>query len=295
MKQRIDLVAIEFICSLYKYVRFLYHKFQYIRRYGRDYGISFRPIHKGDSVNILANGPSLTEELQKIKYSDTNAVVNFFANSDIYSDMKPQYYFIADPAFFSEVADVNLKRKIEELINNINSKTNWNMTLIIPIEYKDKFNNILCTNKKIHFEYLPSLQFEGFERKRFKNYTQGCAGPSYVNVSLFALFYLLNKGYSKINLYGVDHTFLQGVGVDEQNWPCIEDHHFYGTTSTRIVRKHEDGHYWDIADFIYDKYLTFKEHKLMRKYADYLGAEIINCTKNSWIDAYTRLSQIEHK
>ena len=48
-----------------------------------------------------------------------------------------------------------------------------------------------------------------------------------------------------------------------------------------------------MKDFVYDKYLTFVEHEVMRGYADYLGAQIINCTKDSWIDAYVRKAQLE--
>ena len=67
--------------------------------------------------------------------------------------------------------------------------------------------------------------------------------------------------------------------------------HFYGEKKIHIFNSH--GGYWTMSGWLYDKYLTFKEHENMRSYADYLGARIVNCTKGSLIDAYVRLAQLE--
>ena len=48
-----------------------------------------------------------------------------------------------------------------------------------------------------------------------------------------------------------------------------------------------------MKDWMLDKYLTFLEHERMQGYAEYLGAKIVNCTRNSLIDAYPRLVKIE--
>lgn len=102
-----------------------------------------------------------------------------------------------------------------------------------------------------------------------------------------AIYALLNLGYKKINLYGVDHSFLKDLCVNNNNQLCIIENHFYGN-KFRIFPPRPDGRIWHMKDFVYDKYLTFKEHEIMADYAKYLDAEIINCTKSSWIDAYKR-------
>ena len=70
------------------------------------------------------------------------------------------------------------------------------------------------------------------------------------------------------------------------------DKHFYGIEKYELGAK-MNGKLWTMKDFVYDKYLTFVEHEVMRGYADYLGAKIINCTKDSWIDAYVRKAQLD--
>lgn len=105
-----------------------------------------------------------------------------------------------------------------------------------------------------------------------------------------ASYVALNMGFSDIYLYGVEHTFFENMGVDDENRLYLTDSHFYGSEKRYVLR---DGQHWHIKDWLYDKYLTFLEHERIRGYADYLGATIVNCTKNSLIDAYVRLSQIK--
>lgn len=283
--------AIDFFCDLYKSLRFLFHYLQERKRYG-NYYFPYRPLHKGETVNILANGPSLNTELESLMTTNStleNAlVVNYFVESEIFVQIKPKYYCVADPGF-------NIKECLTERTRNtyslLNKLVSWPMTIFVWKGAVDMVTEFI-DNSLIKVVGLSILRYEGFDSKRYEYFKNGIAVPSYINVTIMAIYALLNMGYSTIYLYGVDHTFLTGICVNEKNRLCITDKHFYGTKTVELPLR-PDGALWHVKDFIYDKYLTFVEHEIMRGYADYLGAQIINCTKESWIDAYVRKVQLE--
>lgn len=248
---------------------------------------------KSVSVNVLANGPSLNIELEEaLSHKDrVNSVCNFAAFSDYFQIVKPQVYFIADPAFFR---DIDINEKINNLITILNKTVDWEMTIVVPINgYRKALSHI--NNKLIKIVPVPYVKYEGNENKRMRLIRDGKCAPSFVNVTIFAEYYFLNMGYKTLYLYGVDHTFFEGMYVNSQNQICIDDVHFYGKEPIIIKRYKSDGTQWKLSDWIKDKYLTFLEHEHMQEYAEYVGARIVNCTKKSMIDAYIRLDQLDNK
>lgn len=276
------------VYGLFKY-SYLYMKER--RRFGNFY-FPYRPAHKGEEVYILANGPSLKEEILELMESGSDLqeslVVNFFVESDFFLKIKPKYYCLADPSFNKAAL---LKDRWKDVYVKLNTDVSWDMTLFVWKEAESMVRELI-DNPMIKIETLSILLYSGFESKRFESYKKGFSVPSYVNVTIMALYALLNLGYSTIYLYGVDHSFLAGLGVNDNNRLCIVDKHFYGIEKYEFGPK-PNGSLWTMKDFVYDKYLTFVEHEVMRGYADYLGAQIINCTKDSWIDAYVRKAQLE--
>lgn len=281
-----------FVIGLYKTLEFVVEYFREKRKYG-NYYFPYQPLHKGESVYILANGPSLNNEITEL--INVNAplnkslVVNFFVETSFFTQIKPMYYCLADPGF-------NRRELLNERSHNVykllNEKVSWPMTLFVWKEAEQMVSKLI-SNPNIKVVSLSILLFRGFESKRYEYYKKGKSVPSYVNVTIMALYALLNMGYSTIYLYGVDHSFLAGLCVNDDNRLCIVEKHFYGTEKTEFPPK-QDGSLWKMKDFVYNKYLTFVEHEVMRGYADYLGAQIINCTKDSWIDAYIRKSQLDN-
>ena len=43
-----------------------------------------------------------------------------------------------------------------------------------------------------------------------------------------------------------------------------------------------------VHEFMFILYIMFQSHDLLRQFADYLGARVINCTPGSMIDSYER-------
>lgn len=243
------------------------------------------------NVNILANGPSLMIELEEaLSHKDrTNAACNLAAFSTYFQEIRPAFYFLADPAFFKQGSS---DERISKLIFILNNQVDWNMTLVVPI---NGFNVALQSlkNSFITIVPVPVVQYEGNAKKRIELLKKGECAPSFVNVTIFMEYFFLNMGYKNLYLYGVDHTFFDNMYINNNNEICIDDSHFYGKDPIVIKRIKSDGTRWKLSDWIRDKYLTFLEHERMQKYAESLGAYIVNCTKKSLIDAYPRLNQIE--
>lgn len=280
-----------FFRSLLYSILYVYHKGIERRKYGRS-SLPYENTLEKNPVYILGNGPSLKDDLNGIvnKLKSLNAkafAVNNFAISDSFLEVRPEFYCIADRVYFWE----NYDEQASSIYNIFNNKVTWDMKLYVPIG-KDGFVKERISNKKIDVIPVSITLFKGFESLKYDFYKRGIAVPSFVNITIMALYLALNMGCKKIFLYGVDHTFLREIAVDDDNVLCSFDKHFYGDR-LRKIQPREDGTYMRMADFVFDKYLTFIEHDNIRGYADYLGAEIINCTKCSCIDSYIRLSQIE--
>lgn len=283
----------DIVKDVYASIKFIYRRCRERLRNG-NYYFPYRTDNLGHSVFIFANGPSLNTELEGLMINNSTLenvlVVNFFVESDIFVQIKPRYYCLADPVF-------NIKECLTERTRNtysvLNELVSWPMTIFVWKEAEDMVTEFI-DNSLIKIVGLSILTFEGFEFNRYKYYKKGIAVPSYVNVTIMGLYAMLNLGYSTIYMYGVDHSFLAGLGVNNENRLCIKDVHFYGTKTVEVPPR-PDGTLWHVKDFIYDKYLTFVEHEIMRGYADYLGAQVINCTKESWIDAYVRKVQLERQ
>lgn len=288
LHKRISLI----FTGLFKSLRFVYHFISRWILYGRCY-FPYRENKENIAIRVLATGPSLNDELLYLRkqgtlFSDPLFVMNFFAFHELFTELKPTRYCLADPAFYKDKIMVD---KVQNLFDTLNNNVGWPMTLYVP-NVSEKEAKIKIINKNIKICPVSTLHFEGFESFRNYFYKKGWATPSFVNVLMMIEYVCLNEGFSKIYLYGSDHSFLKGIVVGDDNVLYVEDKHFYGTERL-IADVHTDGTPWRVAEFIYDKYLTFIEHDVMRHYADYIGAEIINCTKGSWIDSYVREVQNE--
>lgn len=94
-----------------------------------------KSVSKDESLIILGNGPSLNDSIRDdmdILRTHACMAVNFAANSDEYLRLRPRYYILADPHFFTaHGADNNVTR----LFERIASLTDWQMTLFVPAAY----------------------------------------------------------------------------------------------------------------------------------------------------------------
>lgn len=139
-------------------------------------------------------------------------------------------------------------------------------------------------NKKYCTKLTPKI--------KYKLYKTGYFMVPDGTIANTAIFLALIEGYSEIEVYGCDHNQFLEMVVNEKNELCMNDTHFFDEKKLPlrpIIKPCGTGDtIWRVHEFLYFCYTQFEYHEQLRKFADYLGVRIINCTKGSMIDSYER-------
>lgn len=243
------------------------------------------------AVSLLANGPSVGEVLDKkrelLEGSDL-LVLNYFANSDLFFELKPKYYIILDPVYFIKGYGVASEKNVKsDNVQNLKMKANfdkvdWNMLFFVPnTKAAIKAANVFAENPNIKVIPYNATRVLGY--KWFQNYMyshlQGL--PSSRNVLISALEILISLGYKKIYLYGAELSWTRTMDVDIDNGMMFfNDGHFYDKSSLRYFGK--GGYKWWLKAIV--EMLEGVEQ--MAAFAESVGCTVINRTPKSFIDAF---------
>lgn len=244
------------------------------------------------TVAVLANGPSLKRLLSGLsaeRFPDTDFIVmNFMGAVDAFTRIKPKHYCLADPMFFHP----NHKEKeVRQLFSMLNERVDWEMNLYIPKDSMKEFKPFSAlSNPHIHLVPLNCIEYKGFECLRYFFYKRGLSMPVVATVAIMAIFVGINSGYCRIDLYGVDHTFFDGMCVDKNNRLCNKETHFYdnGDVELKPILRMDNSQIWKIGEYVKAIGQMFISHDLLASYARHRNVRIVNCTECSMIDSYER-------
>lgn len=246
-----------------------------------------QPHVHGDSLLILGNGPSLNETITNdldILQTHPCMAVNFAANSDEYLRIKPRYYILADPHFFtSGDGDTN----VEHLFERIAQLTDWEMTLFIPSEHVKKFD-LPSANDKVTVCAYNCVGVEGFAAFENYVYAHGLAMPRPRNILIPALMVGICLGYKNIYICGADHSWTRTLSVSNDNKVVSVQPHFYkdnANEQARVTQVYENVRLHEILNSFY---VAFKSYHTIKRYADTKHIKIYNATPGSFIDAFPR-------
>lgn len=248
-------------------------------------------ISKADDADkkpliILANGPSLRQtidEFGKRLRDFPTLAVNFAANSPEFFELKPKYYVLADPHFFRATDDENVKRLLENL-----SSATWPMQLFVDRRYKNAFANALNLPENVKLESFNAIGAEGFARFERLAYRSGLAMPRPRNVLIPSIMIGLKLGYRTIYICGADHSWMRDIAVTEDNVVVSGMTHFYKDSSSEVNRSRNEYRGYRLHQIINSYYIAFLSYHKIKRYADSIGARIINSTPDSYIDAFPR-------
>lgn len=254
---------------------------------------SHRPSQTGECKKqrliIMGNGPSLRETITKhsdlLKNSDTLAV-NFAANADTYSELKPGLYVLADPHFFrTEAGGRSSDPNVVRLWDNIAS-TDWPMTLYVPC--KTKLPEAVAKNGHIIVKRYNLTPGEGLRGPVHWLYRHGLAMPRPRNVLIASIMVALREGYRDIVIVGADHTWSRELWVDEKNRVISVQKHFYKDNDKEFERVAQEYAGYHLHDILNSLTIAFRSYHQIADYAATIGARITNCTPGSFIDAFPR-------
>ncbi len=247
---------------------------------------------------ILAIGPSLKDFKHSYyedrgQYCDCDCfAMNDFVKDDIFSDIKPEHYVLSDPMFF--VKNKQNERGLTTL-KKLKEQVQWHTYLYVPYAYrKSEYLSIVKENKNIELVYFHSAKFPsytGLDKERFFFYRRGWGNGELGTVLLNAIYISITLKYNWIELYGADHTFFDGLCVNDDNIPCHQYAHSFDKEPVLrpIAFTYSDRtEFQDMDYYITEKAGIFRGHKIMAAYARQQGVEVLNCTKGSLIDAYPR-------
>lgn len=232
---------------------------------------------------VLGNGPSLANELKNnLKLFIDNDVLslNYFSNTKHFNLLQPKYYVLLDYICFDLFGDGKVNNELQ--IDNFN-KIDWEMILFVPVSQKKSFFLTHIKNTKINIVFFNTTRIIGGERFRNFFYKHNLGIPSSINVSLPSILLMINLNYKNIYLYGLEHSWLKTLFVNENNLVCEDDRHFFdkNTSNVRVNRG-------PMNKLMMQYYTVFNAHMLLQEFAVYKKIQIINCTKDSFIDAYKR-------
>ena len=247
-------------------------------------------------VAILGNGPSLKRELpqliaQRAWEEKDILAVNFFALSEEFALIKPKYYVISDPMFFRKAG---YGERVQELYKALAEKVSWPIKLYVQYYNPEHFDYRSAIGHNPNIEIVPfhSIVFHGFRSVEFWCYRRGLGSGNFGTVIQNGEFIALQLGYRRIELYGVDHTLLDGLMVDEKNRVCRRKSHYYDSEQSPAEPIYYNAtnppRPYTMSEYLSETAELFRGHEVLRDFSEKCGTEIINRTANSMIDAYKR-------
>lgn len=277
---------------------------EHIGKFGSDLGASLKSLLKvgllgrrpeirpsakasaGEPLIILGNGPSLRplidSKADELRRSTTMAL-NFAANAEEFTLLKPDFYLLADPHFFEgRDSDPNVSR----MFDRFNSLVDWPMTLYIPANRKK--DRLGISNPNITVERFNFIGAEGFNWLEKRLYGAGLAMPRPRNVLVPALMTAMLAGFKTIYLTGADHGWLSTIGVTEKNEVVNFQPHFYKDNAEEHSRVASVYRNVKLHDVLLSFYLAFRSYHQVEAYAKAKNIRILNSTPGSFIDAFSR-------
>ena len=244
---------------------------------------------------ILATGPSLSVDRVKykleIQHNDT-LVMNQFAESDVFVEIKPKIYLLVDSLYFSDLSRLQpvVRGKMVRLREALINKVDWSMSLIVPDVAKGSdLLRVLKGNPSIKVLYYNSRLPFTYNRFGLFLLLNGLVAPPAQTVACVAACLGVLLKYGEIWMLGIDTSMHTMMRVDQKtNEMYIENSHFYGKQREPIFNagKPAKASYWlDCASKMLAGY------EIVRKFADYSGVRVINASSFSWVDSLERVEQ----
>lgn len=244
---------------------------------------------------IIGTGPSLLKDIYEINnYKKDECdffAVNFFANTETFLQLKPNYYFLADKLFWSE----DLNKSFNQLRNETYQKIkaiNWDISILCPESGYDYIKSRLQDNSNISFIKIPEKSIM-LSTKRMQLFVlrNKFFGIANVNSMVTLLWYSIMCNYSEIYLYGVDFSGFKSITVDQKtNYVSVPVKHFYKNSEAEkdSSNKYQSKANKSLSERLYQNYRVLKYTDLLSDLAVSKGIDVVNRSSFSYIDSFKR-------
>ena len=244
--------------------------------------ISGHGADEGESIVILANGPSLrttiAEHADELAGRATMAV-NFAANAPEFTRLRPGRYVLADPHFFNSD-----EPNVQTLWRNIN-EASWPLILYVPCAQAARAR-ALAPGARI--ETFNAVGVEGPDAFCHAAFRRGLGMPRPRNVLIPAIMIAVKAGFKTIYLTGADHSWLRTIGVNDNNEVESIQPHFYADDKRELRRSAAEYRGYHLHDILQSFTVAFRSYHEIARFAAKEGVKIYNSTPGSFIDAFER-------
>lgn len=246
-----------------------------------------RDASSGGSIIVMGNGPSLADSIREhsaaLKNHPTIAV-NFAACAPEFMDLKPPYYVLADPLFFSDSQAENLLK----LRRTLSQAVHWPMTIFVPAKQRKRFQSIIQDNPDITIETFNPVGVEGFGWLENFAYRHNLGMPRPRNVLIPSIMIAIALGYKDVYIAGADHSWLKSISVNERNEVVSIQPHFYKDGEEESQRVRTEYMHYPLHQILMSFYVAFRAYHRIQRYATWRGIAVYNSTPGSFIDAFPR-------
>ncbi len=252
-------------------------------------GTRLKRRERGGRIIVMGNGPSLAgtirDHMDLLQRTDTLAV-NFAANDAAFREIKPRYYLLADPHFFSERTDANLMSLWANL-----SDADWDLTIIVPHKFQGKTYELLrlVGGSQAKVATFNAVGIEGFDVLSNTAYWLKLGMPRPRNVLIPAIMVAIWLKYKEIVIVGADHSWMESLRVNDHNQIMAVQHHFYDEPGEEECRVAEEYRGYHIHQIVQSMAVAFKSYHQIANFASHNGVKIYNATPGSYIDAFERI------
>lgn len=240
-------------------------------------------------VFIIGAGPSINNDIHTIRSISKDAeifVSNYFVLTNLWSELKPRHYVLADPGLWNNEWDnTNLGEKNVELYSALN-RVEWDLNLYIP-DISIKFiKPKLQTNRNIHIFAFPTRSSYQKEINLRSNLIKKFLTPPKIcNACLIALWISIMSNPKIISLYGLDSDGFKNLETDQiTNEIRSGLSHFYDKKYIPEKKKKQKYLYQRFEQI----YIMFREFEVLASLGRSKKITIKNLSSFSMLDNFDR-------
>lgn len=253
------------------------------------------PANQGLKIAVLANGPSLNEALSIIQNEgdlENIMVTNYFCKSDLYDKLRPNYYVICDPVYTKLTTEYP---EVKKFYTDLYEKTTWELNFFVPFSYLKKIRSILeelkLSNNNIQLVGYNMVNFNGDNWFNYLFFKRKLGMPRPTTVAVPAMMMCIQMGYTNIQLAGIDLNLHKDLVVDQSNRLLIKTSHFYSNegTLTPFYKDKKNNLTFSMSEIFWIFHNFFYSFDIIAKFARNQGIEIINYSKESFLDQFKKV------
>jgi hypothetical protein len=218
-------------------------------------------------------------------------VVNYFANTEYFKDLKPSQYVLIDPVFWKDKINENIKSDNDKLIKNL-LEVDWKIELICRADGYKKIQGQLSPNLNILVKPMKNNWFDLRTKKANIFAMRFCLStPNLVNVLIAAIWHALISGRKNIEIYGADFSSFKELQVDQStNRVFTSSSHFYQESHNLAAVKEK---YTGVPPKMinirfYQIWLGFRQIYYLSEVAKVWKVSVSNKSSFSYIDCFKR-------